>query len=73
MLLVSAAIRPVVRKLIEHVAPQVAVLSVAEVTSQVSPDVVGVVGDERDLNDRGTGDLTVGDLTVEDGYESANV
>ena len=50
-----------------YVAPQVAVLSVAEVTPEVAPDVVGVVGDEGELNDRG------GDLTVEDGYESANV
>jgi hypothetical protein len=59
----------VVRKLLEPVAPQVAVLSLAEVVSDVTPDVVGVVGD--DSGD----DVTINeeDQQVEDGYEPANV
>ncbi|HYO11099.1 MAG TPA: flagellar biosynthesis protein FlhA [Tepidisphaeraceae bacterium] len=79
VVLVGAPIRLAVRRIIEPVAPHVAVLSVAEVTSDVAPDVVGVVGEEFGGSSSGgagilsaTGRAT-GDLTVEDGYESANV
>ncbi len=77
VMLCAPQLRGTVRKLIEPVAPQIAVLSLAEVTPDISPDVVGVVGEESDValsqerqgdeNNQGDKDL------VEDGYESSNV
>jgi hypothetical protein len=55
----------------------VAVLSLAEVVGDVTPQVVGVVGDEPgDETDDGASHGGVddnGDLAVEDGYEPSNV
>lgn len=68
----APVVRSTVRKLIEPTAAHVAVLSLAEVVCDVTPEVVGVVGDmtgERAVEDSGDD----GDLAVEDGYESSNV
>jgi flagellar biosynthesis protein FlhA len=46
VVLCAPAVRSAVRKLLEPVAPLVAVLSLAEVVGDVAPEVVGVVGDE---------------------------
>ena len=48
-MLCTPQVRGAMRKLIEPVAPQIAVLSLAEVTADVSPDVVGVVGEESSV------------------------
>jgi flagellar biosynthesis protein FlhA len=72
VVLCAPVVRSTVRKLIEPAAAHVAVLSLAEVVGDVTPEVVGVVGDmtgERDVEDPGSD----GDLPVEDGYESSNV
>ena len=68
VVLCAPAVRSAVKKLLEPVAPHVAVLSLAEVVSDVTPDVVGVVGD-----DPGDDEVSTRDRMVEDGYESANV
>ena len=46
VVLCSPSIRAAVRKILESTAPQLAVLSVAEVTGDVAPDIVAVVGEE---------------------------
>src|SRR5439155_12582417 len=68
VVLCAPAVRSAVKKLLEPVAPHVAVLSLGEVVSDVTPDVVGVVGD-----DPGDDEVSTRDRMVEDGYESANV
>ncbi len=84
VVLCAPGVRGAVRKLLEPIAPHVAVLSLAEVVSDVTPDVVGVVGDasgDASGDDPGDDDgLMNGPLTedrevreVEDGYEPANV
>jgi flagellar biosynthesis protein FlhA len=45
VVLCSGPIRLAVRKIVESTSPRLAVLSVAEVTGDVSPDIVAVVGD----------------------------
>jgi flagellar biosynthesis protein FlhA len=73
VVLCAPAVRSAVRKLLEPVNPHIAVLSLAEVVSDVTPDVVGVVGDEPG-DDRPTdGPMITSDREVEDGYEPANV
>jgi len=71
VVLCAPAVRSAVRKLLEPVAPHVAVLSLAEVVGDVTPDVIGVVGDEAGVDDRGL--QGPGDHMIEDGYEPANV
>jgi len=77
VMLCAPQLRATVRKLIEPVAPQIAVLSLAEVTADVSPDVVGVVGEETDVpvpQERQGDEVKQGEHDlVEDGYESSNV
>ncbi len=71
VMLCAPQVRGAVRKLIEPVAPQIAVLSLAEVTAEVQPDVVGVVGEEtRDLHVDGQASSRD---SIEDGYEPSNV
>ena len=71
VMLCAPQVRTAVRKLVESVAPQIAVLSLEEVTPDVSADVVGVVGEDDSAAD------AFRDLdsieTAEDGYESTNV
>ena len=72
VVLCAPVVRPAVGKLLEPLAPHVAVLSLAEVVGDVTPQVVGVVGDangEHVVGDHGDN----GDQAVEDGYESSNV
>jgi len=84
VVLCAPQVRACVRKLIEPVAPQVAVLSLAEVVADVTPDVIGVVADQENvepLEQSGAGDggeAGLGDRVgvsglVEDRYESSNV
>ena len=79
VVLCAPVVRAAVRKLLEPLAPHVAVLSLAEVVGDVTPQVVGVVGDANggDANGRdANGEQIVGDhgdQAVEDGYESSNV
>jgi flagellar biosynthesis protein FlhA len=69
VVLTSPAVRAAVKKLVEPLAPHLAVLSLAEVVGDVRPEVAAVVGDSV-----GTDNLTgSSDRMVEDGYESANV
>jgi flagellar biosynthesis protein FlhA len=71
VVLTSPAVRAAVKKLVEPLAPHLAVLSLAEVVGDVRPEVLAVVGDGEQL---GTDNLTgSADRMVEDGYESANV
>jgi hypothetical protein len=76
--LCAPAVRSAVRKLLEPIAPHVAVLSLSEVVGDVTPQVVGVVtvgevsGDHGDERDHRLGNQP-GQSLVEDGYESANV
>jgi flagellar biosynthesis protein FlhA len=79
VVLCAPAVRSAVRKLLEPIAPHVAVLSLSEVVGDVTPQVVGVVsvgevsGDHHgDHVDHGLGNQP-GQSLVEDGYESANV
>ena len=72
VVLCAPSVRGAVRKLLEPVAPHVAVLSLAEVVGDVTPDVVGVVGDDPGDDGSMDGPITE-DRTVEDGYEPANV
>jgi len=57
-----------VKKLIEPLAPHLAVLSLAEIVGDVRPEVVAVVGENQGNESTGSSDRM-----VEDGYESANV
>jgi hypothetical protein len=71
VVLTSPAVRAAVKKLVEPLAPHLAVLSLAEVVGDVRPEVVAVVGSGEN---QGTDNLTgSSDRMVEDGYESANV
>ena len=72
VVLTSPAVRAAVKKLVEPLAPHLAVLSLAEVVGDVRPDVVAVVG-ERHGDQLGADNLGSSDRMVEDGYESANV
>jgi flagellar biosynthesis protein FlhA len=56
VVLCSPSIRPAVRKILVATAPQLAVLSVAEVTGDVAPDIVAVVGEEGAVELQGTAD-----------------
>ncbi|MEO6435977.1 MAG: flagellar biosynthesis protein FlhA [Tepidisphaeraceae bacterium] len=76
VVLCAPGVRSAVRKLIEPIAPHVAVLSLAEVVGDVTPEVLGVVGDavgdaagNQHVGDHGND----ADQSVEDGYESTNV
>jgi flagellar biosynthesis protein FlhA len=86
VVLCAPAVRSAVRKLLEPVNPRLAVLSLAEVVSDVTPDVVGVAGgaeaaglgddsgdDDGPHDGSDSGSMNDEDPTVEDGYESANV
>ncbi len=74
VMLCAPQVRGAMRKLIEPVAPQIAVLSLAEVTADVSPDVVGVVGEESsDLHGSLDNAQASSRDSVEEGYESSNV
>jgi flagellar biosynthesis protein FlhA len=80
VVLTSPAVRASVKKLVEPLAPHLAVLSLAEVVGDVRPEVVAVVGDGDgdggggENEHQGTDNLTgSSDRMVEDGYESANV
>jgi flagellar biosynthesis protein FlhA len=64
VVLCTPQVRSAVRKLVEPVAPQVAVLSLSEVVADVTPDVIGVVGDEGAGEEAGLGD---DGIVVEDG------
>jgi flagellar biosynthesis protein FlhA len=68
VVLCAPAVRSAVRRLIEPAAPHLAVLSLAEVVGDVTPQVVSVVGESLGDDLRGSGDRM-----IEDGYESANV
>jgi flagellar biosynthesis protein FlhA len=68
VMLCAPQVRGAVRKLIEPVAPQIAVLSLAEVSGDVAPDVVGVVGEEASGQQGAPGEKL-----IEEGYESSNV
>jgi hypothetical protein len=70
--LTSPAVRGAVKKLVEALAPHLAVLSLAEVVGDVRPEVVSVIG-EHHGDQVGADNLGSSDRMVEDGYESANV
>jgi flagellar biosynthesis component FlhA len=70
VVLTAPAVRSAVKRMVEPLAAHLAVLSLAEVVPEVRPKVVAVVGENAGDNNTSSGS---GDLTVEDGYESANV
>jgi flagellar biosynthesis protein FlhA len=72
VVLTSPAVRAAVKKLVETLAPHLAVLSLAEVVGDVRPEVVSVIG-EHHGDQLGADNLGSSDRMVEDGYESANV
>ncbi len=73
VVLCAPVVRAAVRKLLEPLAPHVAVLSLSEVVGDVTPQVVGVVAIGElsgDSHHPGSGSSHA---LVEEGYESANV
>jgi flagellar biosynthesis component FlhA len=75
VVLTSPAVRSAVRKLIESLAPHLAVLSLAEVVGDVRLNQVGVVGADNGGDGEPGKSLTGSgeDGFIEDGYEPANV
>jgi flagellar biosynthesis protein FlhA len=72
VILTAPAVRSAVRKLVETLAPHLAVLSLAEVVGDVRPNVVGVVGSSSN-GEPGNSLTGSEDGFIEDGYEPANV
>jgi flagellar biosynthesis protein FlhA len=53
VVLCAPQVRSTVRRLIEPVAPQVAVMSLEEVVAEITPEVIGVVADEWAIEEAG--------------------